>query len=329
MPPAPTTLLGGALRTAGSAATLPLRLRSGRLAAGPRLATGAADDGYFPRASALRRVQGERSVGLLYGQRALLIGALDPRNYVGTALHSRYRDRPFKRLAATGKMFETIFFGSRAEADRVLAVVERMHSGVEGALPEDAGPHPAGTRYSAFDPELMLWTIGVAAESAAFFYERLVRRMDDEEKNRFWADWVRFGELFGMPAEVAPVGWEGFRAWFEERLASEEMHLTPEAKRVGFGVAFRIPFSTARAPLKEAHDLIMLGSLPPRVRELYSLPWDGVRELAYQAAVEAVRRSRPLSPKLVARGRNGVHFDGVAKAETRLYEAGRAPIRLT
>ena len=52
--------------------------------------------GYFPRGeSVLRRVQGERAVGLLYGQRALLIGALDPRNYIGTARHSRYREQPF------------------------------------------------------------------------------------------------------------------------------------------------------------------------------------------------------------------------------------------
>src|SRR5690242_322178 len=42
------------------------------------------DDGYFPRrTSMLRRVHEERAVGLLYGQRALCIGALAPLNYVG------------------------------------------------------------------------------------------------------------------------------------------------------------------------------------------------------------------------------------------------------
>ena len=77
--------------------------------------------------SILRRVQGERAVGLLYGQRALLIGALDARNYVGTAEHSRYRDHPVQAAVGDAKMFETIFFGTRAEADKVLAVVHRMH----------------------------------------------------------------------------------------------------------------------------------------------------------------------------------------------------------
>ena len=95
--------------------------------------------GYFPPGSMLRTVHGERIVGLLYGQGALAIGALDPRNFVGTRSHTRYAERPFHRLAATGKMFEEIFYGTRAEADRVLAAVHRMHSTVKGELPQDAG----------------------------------------------------------------------------------------------------------------------------------------------------------------------------------------------
>jgi uncharacterized protein (DUF2236 family) len=287
------------------------------------------DDGYFPRGrSVLRRVQGERSVGLLYGQRALIIGALDPRNYVGTATHSRYRDLPFKRLAATGKMFETVFFGTRTEADRVLAVVRRMHGPVEGELDEDVGAFPAGTPYRAFDPELMLWTIAVAADSGCWFYEHLVRPMSADERDRLWAEWVRFGELFGMPQEVAPVGWDGFRTWFDGRLASAEMHLSDEARTTGFGVAFRIPFGAAGFFARDVHNLIMLGSLPPVVRAHYGLGWSRAQRLAFEAACRGLRASRPLSPRRLARGRNGAQYDDVARAEGRLAAAGRPPIAL-
>jgi uncharacterized protein (DUF2236 family) len=289
----------------------------------------AMDEGYFPRGrSVLRRVQGERSVGLMYGQRALLIGALDARNYVGTAEHSRYRDRPFKRLAATGKMFEAVFFGTRAEADRVLEVVAKLHAPVEGALGDEAGGYAPGTRYSAFDPELMLWTIAVAAESAATFYELLVRRLSEGELDDFWADWVRFGELFGMDPAVAPRSWRGFREWYDGRLASAEMGLTEEARHVGRGVAFRIPVPRIEAPVMEVHNLVLLGSLQPRVRELYGLPWDPARELAFRAATRAIRASRPISPRSLARGRNGEQFDRVARTEARRIEAGRPPIPL-
>jgi hypothetical protein len=44
--------------------------------------------GYFPRESLLRRVHRERAVGVLYGQRALCIGAANPLNYVVTAIYA-------------------------------------------------------------------------------------------------------------------------------------------------------------------------------------------------------------------------------------------------
>lgn len=276
----------------------------------------------------LRRVQGERLVGLMYGQRALLLGALDARNYVGTAVHSRYRDRPFKRLSATAKMFETVFFGTRSEADRVLAAVHRMHAGVEGELPDDGGAYPAGTRYSAHDPELMLWTIAVAADSAARFYELLVRPLGHGERDAFWRDWVRFGELFGMPAEVAPGSWFDFRIWFDGRIASAEMGLTEEALHVGRGVAFRIPVPRIESPVLEVHNLVLTGSLPPRVRELYGLRWDARRELAFRAATRAIRASRPLSPRPLVRGRNAGRYDRTAKIEAERIGTGRPPIPL-
>src|SRR5947209_16072295 len=155
-----------------------------------RYAPGVRDEGYFPRGrSMLRRVHEQRAVGLFYGQRALCIGALHPLNYVGTSLHSRGKLEPFRRLAATAKTFETIFFGTRAEADRVLETVARMHRTVIGVLPEDAGPYPAGTVYSATDPQLMLWTVAVMADSAQVFYELLVARMRCEEREAFWRDY--------------------------------------------------------------------------------------------------------------------------------------------
>lgn len=267
-------------------------------------------------------------MGLTYGQRALLIGALDARNFVGTAEHSRYGDRPFKRLAATGKMFETVFFGSKRDADRVLDVVDRMHNRVEGKLGADSGGFAPGTRYSAHDSELMLWTIAVAAESAATLYALFVRRLDESELDCFWADWIRFGELFGMDRSVAPPDWSGFRAWFDSRLGSGEMGLTGDARRTGMGVCFRIPVSTVQSPVMELHNMLILGSLPERVRDLYGLRWSAPQRTAWLAATRAIRASRMFSPKRVARGRNGVNFDSVARTETRRIAAGRPPIRL-
>src|SRR5690606_42044292 len=88
-------------------------------------------DGYFPQGSMLRRVQVQRAVGQTYGQRALIIGATSPVPYVGTSSSTKAKERPFARLSATAEAFESIFFGGRAEADRVLAGVHQMHTRVQ------------------------------------------------------------------------------------------------------------------------------------------------------------------------------------------------------
>jgi uncharacterized protein (DUF2236 family) len=280
-------------------------------------------DGYFPRGrSLLRHVHEQRAVGLLYGQRALAIGALMPLNFIGTRRHSRSLDRPFERLTRTAKAFETIFFGGRAEADRVLEAVNRMHQRVRGELPEDAGRFAAGTPYSAFDPQLMLWTVAVMADSAQVFYELLVRRLGDEERDRLWDDYVRFGELFGMPREVAPATHAEFRAWFDGRLASGDVHLTDEARRVGRAIMFEIPVPPRSQPAMRVHNLVMLGSLPGRVRDAYGLSWTPAHAAAFEAVVRSARLSRPLVPGALRSGRNTWAFEDVARAERRLVARG-------
>lgn len=285
-----------------------------------------ADAGYFPTGSLLRRVHSERAVGLLYGQRALMIGAINPRAFVGTWEHTGARLLPFQRLAHTAKSFEKIFFGTRAEADAVLAAVHRLHEGVQGTLPTDAGATPAGTPYSAFEPDLMLWTVAVAADSALTFYELLVRKLDERERDRFWAEYVRFGVLFGMPREVAPASHREFRRWFDEQVESPAAHLTPDARRVGYMTAFEIPLPGVYAPASQLHNLIMLGSLPPRIRELYDLGFSRAQEVAFRGAAAAVRRSRPLVPAIVRRGANTDAFDLVARTELRRTGRGNAQV---
>jgi uncharacterized protein (DUF2236 family) len=285
--------------------------------------SGAVDEGYFPAGrSVLRRVHSERAVGLFFGQRALMIGALNPLAFTGTIEHTRARLKPFARLAHTGKAFETIFFGTRAEADRTLEWIAGLHDKVVGELPEDAGATPAGTTYSAYDPQLMLWTMAVIADSAPLFYELLVDELSDAEREALWQDYVRFAELFGMPRDAAPSSWREFRDWFGETLASERMHLTETARYTGYATAFEIPLPGYYAPAKRVHDLIMLGSLPPRVRELYGLSWSRAQELAYRAAVQAMRRSRPLVPRAVRQGPNAEAYDLVARTERRRIARG-------
>ncbi len=271
---------------------------------------------YFPPGRSMaRRVHGERAVGLLYGQRALLIGALEPLTYTGTMLSTTSADRPFQRLARTAKIQETILLGTREEADKALAVVNRLHERVKGALPEAAGTHPAGTPYSAFDPELMLWTLAVIADSGRAMYEAMVRPLADSEREDLWQDYVRFGELFGLPRSDVPGSYCEFSAWWEARMSSPDLQATEHGLEMAPLVAFEQPVPAPARGNIVAQNHIIKGTLPPRVREIFGIRWSRAHETSYRAMTAAHRRARRFFPRPVRRGRNDVFFDVVTKME--------------
>ncbi|HET8815144.1 MAG TPA: oxygenase MpaB family protein [Solirubrobacterales bacterium] len=276
------------------------------------------DEYYFPpRHSLARRVHGERSVGLLYGQRALLIGALEPLTYTGTMLSTSAGERPFTRLARTAKIQETVFLGTKAEADRALAAVHRLHVRIQGELPEAAGAHPAGASYSAFDPELMLWTLAVIADSGRAMYETMVGPLGDEEREALWQDYVRFGELFGLPRAAVPASYREFSAWWEEKLTSPDLHATPHALEMAPLVAFRQPVPLPARLNLEAQNLIIKGTLPERVRRIFGIRWTAAHEAAFRSLTAAHRSAHRAMPRPIRRGRNDRFFDVVTEAERR------------
>lgn len=274
------------------------------------------DSHYFPPGRSIARmVHGDRSVGLLYGQRALLIGALEPLTYTGTMISTSAADFPFRRLARTAKIQETVLLGTREEADKALASVQRLHERVKGTLPEAAGVHPAGTPYSAFDPKLMLWTLAVIADSGRAMYEAMVRPLSAGEREDLWRDYVRFGELFGLPRSEVPGSYREFNSWWEERLSSPDLQATAHGLEMAPLVAFEQPVPrTARGNIV-AQNHIIKGTLPPRVRQIFGIRWSAAHERSFRAMTATHRRARHYFPRKMRRGRNDVFFDVVIKTE--------------
>lgn len=279
------------------------------------------DDGYFPRGeSVLRRVHGAKAVGLLYGQRALLIQATHPLAFAGLIANTQGLDAPFRRLARTAKTMEKVFFGTREEADRVTAAVRTMHARVQGTTEQPAGRHPAGSEYHADDPEFLLWILAGIADSALTTYEQLVRRLSDDERERYWSDYVLLGELFGLDRRDAPADYPEFRAYMAERLASEDLFVVPDAHEIGRKVAFELPLPPHREAGLKVTNFLVAGLLPARVRTLYDIPWDGGRQLAFEALCQSLRVSARVLPASLRRGSSAAEYELVARTERERLE---------
>jgi uncharacterized protein (DUF2236 family) len=287
---------------------------------------GSGDDGYFPRGrSALRRVHGERIVGVLYGQRALLLQACHPLAFAGLTANTAGHDAPFRRLAHTAKTMEAVYFGTRADADRETARVRRLHARVQGTIDEGAGPHPAGSAYRADSPEFLLWILACLADSAQAVYERFVRPLSPAERRDFWGDYLLVGELFGLPRSEAPADYDAYRSYMDERLRSDDLFVTAEARELGRRVAFELPLPLHRQPALVAINNMVAGLLPARVRGLYGIRWGAGHALALDALVRSLKAARPLTPRRVRRGSSAADYDLVAKTEAlRAERSGQA-----
>ncbi|KAF0848420.1 oxygenase MpaB family protein [Nocardia caishijiensis] len=291
------------------------------------------EPGYFADDSMIRRVMSKRAVGVTYGLRALVIGAVHPLLFVGTSEHTGHRATPYTRLAVTGALFESVFLGSKAEADRALAFTRRKHERVVGALPEDAGPHHhAGTPYSALDPHLMFMTMAFTFDSAEVMHDRLVRELTATEREDLYQDYVRWGELFGMPRTAAPADYPAFRRYFDDYLDSTEPFLTDEAELVGSYLAGHRKAYRLRPPVEQVGSalyLLVQGSLPARIRRMYGIRWDLADELAHRTLCRSIRTAHlapPLAPRLLAgtlAGRSTPSYQLLARREQHMIRQGK------
>lgn len=249
-------------------------------------------DGFFAADSMVRRLHRERLV-LFSGVRALLMQACDPLAVVGFRRHSIIFDDPQARLQRTDERMSRIYFGSGEEAEETGRIVQAMHQRVRGKTPAAYGPIAKGTPYDATDPELGLWVLATLADSAVVYYERIFGALADEERERYWSEYRRVGELLGLPEDSMPGTYGDLREYTQGRLNDGSLWISEERRQQAVQMILEPPFSgwlrTAAIPLTETIRLISVGLLPPEIRQLFGFSWDPAREALLRSALLQLR----------------------------------------
>jgi len=275
--------------------------------------------GYFTNDSMLRRVIGERVVGLS-GPRALLMMAAHPVAFAGFFAHTGSLDQPYERLRRTGEILDLIAWkDERGPADRATARVRAIHRRIRGRTSEAAGRFAAGTPYRADDPELLLWILACMADSAAVVYERYVRRLSEPERDALWADYRVVGRLFGLAEDCMPGTWVAFAAYMRAMLASGDLVVTDPARELAHRIVMRPPAPMAARPLVDLVNQVTIALLPASLRGQYQLGWDPVRGLLVAGGAQYSRRLLPFVParlRLISQARTAVEL-GAASDERR------------
>jgi len=245
-------------------------------------------DGYFPPDSMVRRLGNTPLTPMLGGGAAVLLQVAHPLVAVGVVEHSDFHRDLWRRLARTLRALYLIAFGSREEAERAGAAVQAVHRHVRGRTPIALGPFPAGTPYSAEDPELQLWVHATLVYASLSIYQRFERRLTVAEQERYYDEMALVAQLFGTPAAVIPPSLAAFWEYFEAQVASPAITVTPLAQEIA-AVILEAPLPRALRLFAPAHRLATAAQLPPRLRTEYGLRWTPLRELALPPAVQAVK----------------------------------------
>ena len=250
-------------------------------------------DEYFSDDSPIRRVHRERAMALA-GPRALLMQAAHPLAVSGLLAHSSALEEPYERLMRTAEVMGTVTFGPRADADRVTRRVRAMHRQVSGTLKRPAGRFAAGTSYRADDPQLLLWVLYTLVDSAIVVYRKYVGALDDAGQAMLWADYKVVGRLFGLRAADMPRDLEDLRAYGDEMLSGETLHVNDWARTRARAIVLEPPVPLAARPLVEAVNFVTIALLPERIRREYgflAVPPAWMRRMLVTGGAEYVKRA--------------------------------------
>lgn len=254
-------------------------------------------DGYFAPDSVIRRVGSSPVTPFLGGGAAVLLQVAHPLVAVGVAEHSDYRHDLWRRLGRTLRALYLITFGSRREADDAAAAVDAVHRHVHGVTRTALGRYPAGTPYSATDPQLKLWVHATLVHASLSAYQRFERPLSRAEQERYYREMAVVARLFGVPARIIPDDLRSFGRYFEAQLAGDTIAVTPVARAIA-AIILEAPLPAPLRLFAPAHRLATAAQLPPRLRRDYELRWTPLHALALPVAARSLKLTA--SPLMLA-----------------------------
>lgn len=124
-------------------------------------------------------------------------------------------DDSVKRIQRTAGVPVPVIFGDTATADRIAKHLRNFHRKMKGVIPGTDRAYDAG------GTELMLFAHVTIMHSALRIYENMPspgrpipRRLPKAERDQFWAELKKFGELMGADPDEIPVTADEVAAYY-------------------------------------------------------------------------------------------------------------------
>ena len=247
------------------------------------------DPGYFGPSSMMWKVNKEITV-LFGGARALLMHAAHPLIAAGARQTSFYQRDPWKRLIRTLSLQNSVTFGTKKEADDSATRINKLHEVIKGEDPVTGG------YYDALDHEQLLWVHACLQISSIYFYEKTVKTLSDEEKNKYHEENMVAAKLVLIDVNKMPKSHEELKNWVIKKSKDKDyLKLTDVAVDVQ-DIISGGPVPKHIKPIWPFISFTAFNTLPNEFKEIYGIKTTKTKNIVLKFNLLLLKTTRPFLP---------------------------------
>jgi uncharacterized protein (DUF2236 family) len=257
------------------------------------------DPGYFGPDSMMWKVNKEITV-LFGGARALLMHAAHPLIAAGARQTSFYQRDPWKRLIRTLSLQNSVTFGTKTEADESAHRINKLHEVINGT------DEVSGKYYDALDHEQLLWVHACLQISSIYFYEKTVRKLSEEDKNKYHQENSFAAELVLVKKDEIPKTHEELKQWVISKSREKDYLIMTDVAKDVYDIIGGGPVPRHIKPIWPFIAFTAFNTLPKEFRQLYGIKDTKIKTFFLNFNLFLLKFSRPFLPpffKLIAPAR--------------------------
>ena len=248
-----------------------------------------ADPGYFGPDSMMWKVNKEITV-LFGGARALLMHAAHPLIAAGARQTSFYQRDPWKRLIRTLSLQNSVTFGTKKEADESAHRINKLHEVIKGR------DEVTGGSYDALDQEQLLWVHACLQISSIYFYEKTVKKLTDEEKDKYHSENMLSAELVLVATKKIPQTHQDLIDWVKNKSKEKNYLMLTDVAEDVKNIISKGPVPIHIKPIWPFISFTAFNTLPREFKAIYGIEDSRYKALLVSFNLKLLKLTRPLLP---------------------------------
>ncbi|GAA4476379.1 oxygenase MpaB family protein [Rhodococcus olei] len=176
--------------------------------------------------------------------------------------------------------------------------VRDFHRPIKGTIAD-------GSRYHALNPELFYWAHATFVDQVLYVTDTFIRRLSDAEKEQIFEESKAWYRLYGVSDRGQPQTYAEFVEYWDRMLdrfvPTRTIVYATGYIRKGVPGPRRIPapvWKVLSAPLNAFTRTVVVGTVPPQMREVCGLEWDDKKEKRFQRFARMMRALDPVFNRL-------------------------------